>query len=187
MQFATSSPIISVQEIADAFVTEGLQREWIADGVVSQSEKQESELWRIRELMVPAQKMAGNSIKHDISVPVARLPDLVKEVNASVTNIDSRVIPYPFGHIGDGNLHYNMMLPCGLDQQERTTIKELIHREVYDIVATMNGSFSAEHGIGMIKRHQMALFKPSVEIDMMKKIKHCLDPQNQMNPGKVLP
>ncbi|MFT5112178.1 MAG: FAD/FMN-containing dehydrogenase [Parasphingorhabdus sp.] len=187
VQFSTSSAFIPLTEITEAFVEEGMNAGWIQDGVVTQSEKQEAELWRIREAMVPAQKQEGLSIKHDVSVPIAKIPELVRRVNSEIQSIVPGIRPYPFGHMGDGNLHFNMLQPVAQSQADFYLTRSRVNESVYRIVNDLGGSFSAEHGIGKIKIDHMSQFKQPLELELMHRIKQAFDPDDQLNPGKVLP
>jgi FAD/FMN-containing dehydrogenase len=148
------------------------------DAVIASSVAQASTLWQIREHIPLAQAKAGKNIKHDISVPVSRIGAFI-ETTAAQLQADfpgSRLVC--FGHLGDGNLHYNVEAP--LERQAA------VNRVVHDSVAAHGGSISAEHGIGALKTGELARYKPAVELDMMRAIKRALDPHNIMNPGKIL-
>jgi FAD/FMN-containing dehydrogenase len=158
----------------------------IQDAVVAQSEAQRTAFWRIRERIPDGERQAGSSIKHDVSVPITDIPALVQEGSAAMLQFvpDGQVIS--FGHLGDGNLHFNLCLP---DQYDRAAIDALtpqVNRAVHEIVAKYRGSIAAEHGIGKLKRDELAHYKSPVEMDVMRAIKHALDPKGLMNPGKVV-
>lgn len=160
------------------------------DAAIAQNEKQQLDFWALREDMSESQKPEGGSIKHDISVPVHLMPEFLKRADEIIKHEipDARICG--FGHMGDGNIHYNITQPLSEDiaatkktfMAEREHINDLIH----GLVTEMNGSVSAEHGIGVMKRDLMARTKQPVELEMMRSIKKALDPKDIMNPGKVL-
>ncbi len=157
------------------------------DAVVAESLAQSRNLWHIRESISMAQAEEGLNIKHDISLPVSRIPDFCAETDALLARTLPGVRLVNFGHLGDGNLHYNVQAPQGVDPkqflgQHETAINAL----VFDAVARFNGSISAEHGIGSLKAHTLPHYKSPVALALMRSIKQALDPQNIMNPGRVL-
>jgi D-lactate dehydrogenase (cytochrome) len=158
----------------------------VSDAVVAQSEAQRAAFWRIREQIPDGERLAGASIKHDVSVPITDIPALVKEGSAAMLELvpNGRVIS--FGHLGDGNLHFNLCQPDGFDPVQFLAMTPLVNRAVHDIVAKYRGSIAAEHGIGQLKRDELAHYKTDVEMDVMRAIKRALDPKGLMNPGKVL-
>jgi D-lactate dehydrogenase (cytochrome) len=132
------------------------------------------------------QRHEGGSIKHDISVPIAAVPAFIEEANAAVTKLIPRARPLPFGHVGDGNIHYNVTQPVGADPAEFMKREEDVHDAVFAIVAKYGGSISAEHGIGIAKRERLVQVKDRVALDLMRALKRTLDPKGILNPGKVL-
>lgn len=156
------------------------------DSVVAQSQTQAEALWRLRSSMSDAQKPEGGSIKHDISVPISAIPEFLKRAIAKVEEMCPGVRPCPFGHLGDGNLHFNLTQPEAMERDQFLNKWEEINEAVHDIVHEMGGSISAEHGIGILKRDALQKYKDPVELNMMRKIKTVLDPKAIMNPGKVL-
>lgn len=158
----------------------------VLDAVVAQSETQAAELWRIRESIPEAQKPEGGSIKNDVSVPLSRVPDFIDRATRAVEDALPGIRAVPFGHLGDGNIHFNLSQPVGMDRAAYLAEWERIERIVSDIAAELDGSFSAEHGIGELKRSSLLRYKSDVEIDLMRRLKRTLDPQGIMNPGKVL-
>ena len=159
----------------------------ILDAVVAQSESQRMDMWRMREGVVLAQAFEGGSIKHDIAVPVSRIPEFIRRATVAAEEMIPGIRPVVFGHCGDGNLHYNFSQPIGADAAEFLDCWPAMKEMVHDIVADMNGSFSAEHGIGQLKRDDMARYKSPLELDLMRRLKRTIDPHNIMNPGKVIP
>jgi FAD/FMN-containing dehydrogenase len=159
----------------------------IRDALIASSGAQAARLWKMRESLVEAQVSAGGTIAHDVSVPVSRIPEFIERASAAVVKAYPGVRPCAFGHVGDGNMHYNPIRPRDWDgarfKQERPHINRIVH----DIVVELGGSISAEHGIGQSRLAELAHYKSAVEIEMMRAVKRALDPQGIMNPGKVVP
>lgn len=162
------------------------ERGVILDAVIATSEAQAAELWNLREEISEAQKREGKSIKHDISVPIARLPEFIDKADAALAQAFPGIRIVNFGHIGDGNLHYNCSMPEGEDNLRIFARSDEVNRVVYDIVNEVGGSISAEHGLGILKREEILRHKSPVEMQLMRAVKQALDPKNLMNPGKVL-
>ena len=164
-----------------------LEQGSVTDAVVAENLTQAHQLWHIREAIPLAQAEEGLNIKHDISVPVSRIPEFCRETGALLERMIPGVRLVNFGHLGDGNLHYNVQAPLAgnpsdfLDQWE-----EKVNSLVYDSVQRFDGSISAEHGVGSLKAAKLELHKPPVALEMMRAIKRALDPDNRMNPGRVL-
>ncbi len=173
----------SFEQILEAAMTRAL----VSDATVAQSGVQRAELWAIRELMSESQKFEGGSIKHDISVPVSKVPRFLDEAATAMERFMPGTRLFSFGHLGDGNIHYNISQPLGMDTNAFLEIWEEMSAVVFEIVLKFGGSISAEHGIGRLKRHHMARIKSPVELRLMKDVKHMLDPHGILNPGKVLP
>ncbi len=164
----------------------------VLDATIAASGEQAKALWRLRETINEAQKPEGGSIKHDVSVPVSRVPAFIAEATAACVAALAGVRVVAFGHAGDGNIHFNLSQPAGVakDGPERAAYLgrwEEFNRIVHDIVAGLGGSISAEHGIGRLKRAELARYKSPIEIELMRALKQTLDPGNIMNPGKVIP
>ncbi len=159
----------------------------VPDATLAANEGQAQSFWRLREAMVEAQKFEGGSIKHDVSVPISAVADFIAQACAAVEAMIPGARPLPFGHIGDGNIHLNISQPPGADTQAFLARWAEVNRAVHDIVAALNGSISAEHGIGRLKLEENLHYKSPVEIELMQRIKQALDPHNLMNPGKVVP
>jgi FAD/FMN-containing dehydrogenase len=158
----------------------------VTDAVFAESEAQRRELWRIREEIPAAQTREGGSIKHDISVPVSKTVDFIIEASRRVLKVLPGIRPCPFGHIGDGNIHYNLTQPKNISKEDFMARYAEFNRIVHDLVMDMNGSISAEHGIGSFKRDELAHYASSTKISIMQTIKQALDPDNIMNPGKII-
>ncbi len=185
-EFSSSRPDVSVRGSFDGLLETAFEEGIIADAVIAESGEQQKSLWRIRESLPEAQKYEGGSIKHDVSVPVSRVPQFIAEGSAAVAARFPGVRPVPFGHLGDGNIHFNISQPVGADTAGYLKHWEEMNRVVHDMVVGMNGSISAEHGIGMLKVREMQRYKDPVELDLMRRLKHAIDPHNLMNPGKVV-
>ncbi|HUJ47618.1 MAG TPA: FAD-binding oxidoreductase [Rhizomicrobium sp.] len=157
-----------------------------SDAVIASSEAQRSQLWRLRESLSEAQKLEGASIKHDISVPIAEIPRFLDQGIAAVSRLIPGARPVPFGHLGDGNIHFNFNAPRGGDEGAFLARWDEVNRAVHDIVLHFEGSISAEHGVGVLKRAEIARTKSATEIEIMRALKRTLDPHNILNPGKVV-
>jgi D-lactate dehydrogenase (cytochrome) len=172
------------EEVLDASLEDGL----VLDAALAETEAQRRDLWRLREITAGGhQHQEGGLVKHDISVPVSCIPALIERGTAAVLTVlpGTRVIA--FGHAGDGNLHFNLVQPVGYDARAFFALRETMNRIIHDIVHELDGSISAEHGIGLLKIDEMVRYKAPLELDLMRRIKQALDPAGIMNPGKVLP
>jgi len=159
----------------------------VSDAVVAESLAQAKSLWHIRESIPLAQAEEGLNIKHDISIPISRIPEFVAHTDALLAQALPGVRLVNFGHLGDGNLHYNVQAPAGGDAAAFLRDHEKqVNALVYDAVNRFDGSISAEHGVGSLKRDQLAQYKSPVALSMMRAIKQALDPHNLMNPGRVI-
>ncbi|MBU6467341.1 MAG: FAD-binding oxidoreductase, partial [Burkholderiales bacterium] len=159
----------------------------VLDAVVAESIAQAQQLWHIRESIPRAQAQEGLNIKHDISVPISRIPAFVADTDARLAREIPGVRLVNFGHLGDGNLHYNVQAPEGGDAAAFLREREGdVNDLVYAAVAQFGGSFSAEHGVGALKVDTLSQYQSPVALAMMRRIKQALDPQNLMNPGRVL-
>ena len=175
-----------LSRLAESVLGEGVEAGEIDSAVVASSLAQSEELWRLRELMSEVQKHEGGSIKHDIAVPVASVPEFVVRANQLVELMIPGARPVPFGHLGDGNIHYNVSQPPGMDRAIFLNNWEALNAAVHEIVLDLGGSISAEHGIGRLKRDLMPHAKEPVELELMRKIKAVFDPHAILNPGKLL-
>ena len=172
--------------VLERLLAEASEQGLIGDAVVAGSVAQSQSLWRRREAASEAQKPEGGSIKHDISVPVALIPEFLGEAAPVVEAVCPGARPVVFGHFGDGNVHYNVSQPPGMDKARFLAMWDPMSAAVHELVATMGGSISAEHGIGQMKRADLVRYKSTVELALMRKIKAALDPNGIMNPGKLL-
>ena len=186
VEFSSSRPDVSIRSSFDTLLEKAFEEEIIVNAVVAESEAQANMLWRIRESLPEATKHEGVSIKHDISVPTSLVPEFITKGMAAVEQHFPGSRPVPFGHVGDGNIHFNISQPVGADATTYRAKWADMNRVVHDLVMSMNGSISAEHGIGLLKVDEMKHYKDSVEVDLIRRLKHALDPDNLMNPGKVI-
>ena len=181
-----SSPREDARAALESILAQGLENDIVDDAVIAANLSQRSAFWKLRDEMSAAQKPEGGSIKHDISVPVVAVPDFVEQANAAVVKLIPGARPVPFGHLGDGNIHYNVSQPVGSEAADFLARWDEVNAVVFDIVLRMGGSISAEHGIGVLKRDELPHVKDKVAIELMRSIKAMLDPLGIMNPGKVL-
>ena len=156
------------------------------DAALARSGAQAQAFWQLRENISEAQKIEGVSIKHDISLPVSRIPEFIERCDAALASAFPGVRVVCFGHLGDGNLHYNQSKPQAQDNAGFIAQTASVNRVVHDLVAKLGGSISAEHGLGQLKRDEILRYKSDVEMDMMRAVKKALDPKGLMNPGKVI-
>jgi FAD/FMN-containing dehydrogenase len=155
--------------------------------VIAQSLAQSEAMWQLRENMSEAQARAGRNMKHDISLPLSRIVAFVEHTGQLLQRHFPGVRHFTFGHLGDGNLHYNVAHPLGSTIEAHMANYAALSRLVHDSAHAHGGSISAEHGIGQRKRDLLTEYKSPVELDLMRRIKQALDPQGLLNPGKVLP
>ncbi len=172
----------SMEEILSEAFESGL----VGDATIAESAQQQAGFWMLREDMSWAQKPEGASIKHDISVPVGLIPAFIDDADAAILEIEPTARIVNFGHMGDGNLHYNISQPIGWEAERHFALEPVFNDALYDLVAKYGGSISAEHGIGQMKRDKLAKIKDPTALMMMRQIKRSLDPANIMNPGKVI-
>ena len=165
---------------------QALKQGWIKDAAIAQNEREREAFWRLRESIPEAQRKDGASLKHDISVPVSQVPRFIEVAGAWVTQHIPQGVLVSYGHLGDGNLHFNINQRAGTQVFQLTAVEQKVKRAIHDFVKEFGGSFSAEHGIGQLKVFELERYANPVELDLMKRIKHALDPNNIMNPGKVL-
>ena len=181
-----SSSRDDARDALESILAKGMEQGIVDDAVIAANLSQRNAFWKLRDEMSAAQKPEGGSIKHDISVPVAAVPDFIEEANAAVVKLIPGSRPVPFGHLGDGNIHYNVSQPGGGNAADFLARWHEVNAVVFAIVLRMGGSISAEHGIGVLKRAELPDVKDKVAIELMRGIKAMLDPLGIMNPGKVL-
>jgi FAD/FMN-containing dehydrogenase len=158
----------------------------LMDGVIAASESQRQALWALRENPTEAMAREGAVLRHDIAVPVSKVPALIERGASEFERAIPGVRIMPFGHVGDGNIHYNLLQPPTMSAEEFRVLRDDVQRRVFDIVAELGGSISAEHGIGRMKRTELARRKPEIELSMMRTLKDAFDPKGILNPGAVL-
>jgi FAD/FMN-containing dehydrogenase len=176
----------ALREKMETYLGEAMEKGLVLDAVIAQTEAQSRALWALREGHSEASKKEGPSIKFDISVAVSKIPAFVPAGLAAMKKALPESRPLPFGHVGDGNLHFNCQAPEGWDKARFAPHIEPISSAIYDLVVGYGGSISAEHGIGRIKLHELEHYRSKIELDTMRTLKRALDPQNIMNPGKVI-
>jgi FAD/FMN-containing dehydrogenase len=178
------------RQALDAMLEESLaaaaEASLVDDAAIAASETQARAFWKIREDITEAQKLEAVSVKHDVSVPVSRVPELIEGAGVALAKRFPGVRIVAFGHVGDGNIHYNVFGPVGERPDAFFAKSPDVNRIVYDVVAALGGSISAEHGLGVLKRDEVKRYKGALELELMRRIKSALDPRGLMNPGKVL-
>jgi len=163
-----------------------LEQGLIEDAIVAKNEQESTNLWRLRHSISESQKPEGVSLKHDVSVPVGRVGEFIERVETAVLVAAQEARPVIFGHVGDGNIHFNVSQPTGADAATFLSQSEILSEIIYDLVAAFGGSFSAEHGVGQARRRYLRRYRSPQELALMKVIKLAIDPLGIMNPGKVL-
>jgi FAD/FMN-containing dehydrogenase len=175
-----------LQELLESFLAAESASGGVPDAVIAQTEAQAEAFWCLRENIAEAQKIEGLSIKHDVSVPISRIAEFIERADRRLSEDFPGLRIVCFGHIGDGNLHYNPSKPKSQDNAAFMAASVAVNRLVHDLVDELGGSISAEHGLGQLKREEILRYKSAVEMDMMRAVKRALDPQGLMNPGKVI-
>src|SRR5579862_8062529 len=186
VEMSSSEAQSGLKGTLEQFLSEVMEKGLVKDGVIATSSAQAKDLWRIREGLVEAQKHEGGSIKHDISVPVSKVANFILDANKAIAERLPGIRPNAFGHVGDGNIHYNIHQPAAADTKVFLARREEFNRIVHDIAVALGGSISAEHGIGRLKVEELAHYKPPIELELMRRIKAALDPGGIMNPGKII-
>jgi len=182
----SSQQRLGLRETMEEILSVGMERGLVLDATIAESLDQAKSFWRIREMFGEVQRHLGGSIKHDISVPIASIPAFIEEANAAVVELIPGARPMPFGHVGDGNIHYNVNQPVGADKAQFLARWGDVNKVVFAVVKKYGGSISAEHGVGVMKRDILSEYKDPVAMDLMRDLKTMLDPNGILNPGKVL-
>jgi FAD/FMN-containing dehydrogenase len=187
VELATPRPDAGLRGAMETVLERALASEVLLDAAIAESEAQRAAIWRLREEHSEAQKLAGASVKNDVSVPVSKVPEFIRRATAACEALIPGIRVMPFGHMGDGNIHFNLVQPVGADGAAFLAQDHALMDTVNEVVRALDGSFSAEHGIGRLKPYMMPDWRGGAELEMMRRIKDALDPLGIMNPGKVLP
>ena len=186
IELSDTQPGEGVRALVESMLEATLDEKIILDAAVAQSETQARAFWSLREFISEAQAHEGPNIKHDVSIPISRISEFIATTDAQLERAHQGARLVTIGHLGDGNLHYNVSAPEGVAPGVFVMHTAAINRIVHDSVARFGGSISAEHGLGQLKREEIRRYKSSLELELMRKIKSALDPHGIMNPGKVL-
>jgi FAD/FMN-containing dehydrogenase len=187
IELATQRENADLRAAVESVLERAMEAGIVQDAVIAESETQRLALWRLREEHSEAQKREGASVKNDVSVPVSKVPELIRRATDACSTLLPGIRAVPFGHIGDGNIHFNLEQPEGMDEAGFLKLDHAIIDAVCAVVRDLGGSFSAEHGVGKLKPYLMPEWRGGVELELMRRIKRAIDPANLMNPGKVLP
>jgi FAD/FMN-containing dehydrogenase len=185
-ELSDTQPGEGARTVLESMLEATLEEEIILDAALARSEAQARDFWSLREFISEAQAHEGPNIKHDVSIPISRIAEFISATDAELARAHPGVRMVTFGHLGDGNLHYNVSPPEGTAPDVFAKESAAINRIVHDSVARFGGSISAEHGLGQLKREEIRRYKSPLELELMLKIKRALDPYGIMNPGKVL-
>lgn len=186
IDISTSDSAETAKRMIEALLEQGFEAGLVQDAVIASSVAQQNALWHMRESMSDAQKPEGGSIKHDVSVPVSKIPDFMAKADKAVLEAVPGARICAFGHLGDGNIHYNISQPVGADKTAFLARWREVNEIVHPIALAAGGSISAEHGIGQLKRDELAAIRPPIEMELMRRIKKAFDPAGIMNPDKVV-
>lgn len=176
-----------LKALLETVLEEAFEKGIVLDAVLAESETQRQNLWKLREEQAESQKRAGANIKNDVSVPISAIPEFIVRATQACQETYPGIRVAPFGHLGDGNIHFNLVQPEHEDPDEFMQKSHNLMNIVSKIVFDLHGSFSAEHGVGQLKNYMMSEWKSETELDLMQKIKKALDPDNLLNPGKIFP
>lgn len=175
-----------LDELLGSLLVRALAEGMISDGTLAHNQTQTDAMWRLRENLSEAQKIEGISIKHDISLPISRIPEFLERAGMELAREFPGIRIVCFGHLGDGNLHFNLSKPTAQDNAAFLGQSKAANRHVHDLVTQLGGSISAEHGLGQLKRDEIVRYKDPLEMELMRTVKRAFDPKGLMNPGKVL-
>jgi len=176
----------SQHEVMETALMNATETGLVVDAVIAKNSAEADKLWRLRHSISEAERQLGKALKHDISVPISRMQEFLSRGDELLARLQPDATLLAFGHVGDGNLHYNVRLPDSLSGDQRESAGERISTAILDLVAQLGGSFSAEHGVGQAKRELLERYRRGTEYDLMRRLKEMLDPQNILNPGKVI-
>jgi len=185
-ELSSSRATDEVDAMLESALSDAMDGGLLEDAALAQNERQRAAFWRLRESIPEAQRIEGPSLKHDVALPIGALPRFVAEASAWIAERLPQAVLVAYGHVGDGNLHFNVNARRGADPVAFVASADELHRHVHDLVTSLGGSISAEHGIGRLKVDELARYAPPLELELMRSIKCALDPNGIMNPGKVL-
>ncbi|MCI2810210.1 FAD-binding oxidoreductase [Eoetvoesiella caeni] len=186
LELSDSESAEHARERFETVVGDAIEAGLVVDAVIAENISQSKALWHLRESIPLAEKTFGKSIKHDVSIPVSRMAEFVETTNAALQTYFPGIQHVIFGHLGDGNLHYNIARGSQYSEEQLLGMQDAIYELVHESVYQFDGSISAEHGVGQLKRDALPRYKDPVEMKLMRRIKQALDPHGIMNPGKVL-
>ena len=187
VELATSREDGGLRALMETLLGEALEEGTVLDAVIAESGPQRDAIWKLREEHSEAQKRAGGNVKNDVSVPVSRVPELVRRAGEACEALMPGIRIAPFGHLGDGNIHFNLVQPEAMERAAFLARDHEIMDAVCGVVRSLEGSFSAEHGVGRLKTYMMQDWRGGAELEAMRRIKQALDPLGLLNPGKLLP
>ncbi|HTR17022.1 MAG TPA: FAD-binding oxidoreductase [Acetobacteraceae bacterium] len=187
IEVATSREDATLRDALESVLAQALEEDLVQDAVIAENEAQRIAIWRLREEHSEAQKREGASVKNDVSVPVSRTPALIARASEVCARLVPGIRPVPFGHMGDGNIHFNLLQPVDADPAAFLARQEELMEAVAEVVHELEGSFSAEHGVGKLKTGLMPSWRGGAELETMRRIKQALDPLGLFNPGTMLP
>jgi FAD/FMN-containing dehydrogenase len=187
VELATPRPDAGLRAALELVLEAALEAGEVQDAVIAESAAQRAAIWKLREEHSEAQKIEGASVKNDVSVPVSRVPELLRRASAACEALMPGIRVVAFGHMGDGNIHFNLEQPTDMEAASFLARDHEIMDTVGEVVRALDGSFSAEHGVGKLKPYMMPMWRGGAELDLMQRIKQAIDPTGLMNPGKVLP
>ncbi|WP_417811389.1 FAD-binding oxidoreductase [Thalassospira alkalitolerans] len=187
IELTSPRPKDDLDAVLTGLLATALENGLASDATLAQSEAQRANLWAIREGIPEAQGFEGGSIKHDVSVPVSKVPELLARGISAAGDLIPGIRPCPFGHVGDGNIHFNFTQPLEMEKDAYLACWETLNRLIHDIVADLGGSISAEHGIGKLKLDELARYASPEKLKLLRAIKGAIDPDGMLNPGKVVP
>jgi FAD/FMN-containing dehydrogenase len=185
-ELSSSRAAEPLEALLQGSLERALKEGWVSDAAVAQSERERDAFWRLRESIPEAQRKEGGSLKHDISVPVSQVPRFIEVAGGWVAQHIPQAVLVSYGHLGDGNLHFNINQRAGTQVFQLQAVEVKVRRAIHDFVREFGGSFSAEHGIGQLKVFELERYANPVELDLMRRVKQAFDPNGIMNPGKVL-
>ena len=186
LELASGQRGTATRDTVEAVLGDALEADWVHDAVIASSSAQAGQLWRIRESIPEANTKTGMCVRHDVSVPVSRVAEFLQAGTALCERVLPGVRVTPFGHMGDGNIHFNVVPSAQVSGSALGAVKDELTARVHDLVMEMGGSFSAEHGVGQLKKDELVRYREPVELELMRTLKSALDPAGIMNPGKVL-